>query len=149
MPKFLSFVLLAVLFLIGCDSKKETTVSNEQSKLLRLNAMYDSALVHKDTGFLKRIYADDFIYTAPDGKVLNKEQQIISVAVSEINIDTGSSEDVKIKFYNNTAVMTGAFKASGTYRANPVTRHERYTTVWIRKDSSWVIVAEQGNILAN
>ena len=148
MNRLLLLFLLSVL-IISCDKKKETTVSNEQSKLLQLNAMYDSALVHKDTGFLKRIYADDFIYTAPDGKVLNKDQQILSVAVSEIKLDTGRSEDVKINFYNNTAVMTGAFKASGSYRANPVTMHERYTTVWIRKDSSWVIVAEQGNILAN
>ncbi len=147
MYKFILFALVITAFFLSCESKKESAVTNEQAKLLRLNEMYDSALIHSDTAFLKRIYAEDFVYTNPEGKVLNKEQQILSVAINEMKLDTGSSEDVKISFYNNTAVMTGAFKGSGSYRATPVTMHERFTTVWIKRDSSWLIVAEQGNII--
>ena len=145
--KYLS-VIVILLLATACNNKEEVKVANEQNKLLQLNRQYDSALLVKDTAALNRLYADDFIYTSPEGKVLNKQQQILNVAVSEFKLDTARSEDVKISFYNNTAVMTGSFKGAGTYRAAPVSIHERYTTVWIRRDSSWVIVAEQGNIIA-
>ena len=96
---------------------------------------------------LGRLYAKDFIYTNPDGKLLTKEQQMTSIAASEMKWDNGKSEDVKVKVYGQTAVMTGAFYAKGNYRGNPVTINERYTAVWLKTDTSWQMIAEQGNII--
>ena len=144
MLKLITTSLLAGIIFFNCKSKEKV---NEEPELLRLNNLYDSALVHNDTGVLKRLYADDFIYTNPEGKVLTKEQQITSIAVSEMNWETGKSEDVKVKIFDDAAVMTGSFSAKGNYRGNPVTINERYTTVWIKTDTSWQIVAEQGNII--
>ena len=144
MLKIITLSLLAGTIFFNCKSKEKV---NEEPELLRLNNLYDSALVHNDTGVLKRLYADDFIYTNPEGKVLTKEQQINSIAVSEMNWETGKSGDVKVKILGNAAVTTGSFLASGNYRGNPVTINERYTTVWVKTDTSWQIVAEQGNII--
>lgn len=145
--KIMISILAAVIF-FSCNAKDKTNKGAE-AQLLRLNSLYDSALLTNDTGYLKRIYADDFVYTNPEGKLLNKEQQIISIAVSEMKWDAAKSEDVKVKIYDNLAVMTGAFRANGTYRGNPVSIHERYTTVWMKKDTTWQVIAEQGNIVAN
>lgn len=144
MLKIIIGSLLAATIFFNCKSKEKI---NEEPELLRLNNLYDSALVHNDTGVLKRLYADDFIYTNPEGKVLTKEQQINSIAVSEMNWETGKSGDVKVKILGNAAVTTGSFLANGNYRGNPVTINERYTTVWVKTDTSWQIVAEQGNII--
>jgi ketosteroid isomerase-like protein len=145
MLKIITAALLAGMLFSGCQSKEK--VNDEQPELLRLNNLYDSALVKNDTAVLKRLYADDFIYTNPEGKVLTKEQQVNSIAVSEMNWETGKSEDVKVKIFGNAAVMTGSFMAKGNYRGNPVTINERYTVVWIKKGDTWQMAAEQGNII--
>lgn len=144
MLKIITVPVLAALIFFNCKSKEK---ANEEPELLRLNNLYDSALVNNDTAVLKRLYADDFIYTNPEGRILTKEQQVNSIAVSEMNLEAGKSEDVKVKIFGNTAVMTGSFLAKGNYRGNPITINERYTTVWIKTDTSWQMVAEQGNII--
>jgi len=142
--RIISVSLLVMAIFFNCKSKEKV---NEEPQLLRLNKLYDSALVNNDAAVLKRLYADDFIYTNPEGKVLTKEQQINSIAVSEMNWETGKSEDVKVKIFGDAAVMTGSFFAKGNYRGNPVTINERYTAFWIKTDTSWKMIAEQGNII--
>ncbi len=146
MLKMLTLVLIATATLLSCKSKEKPDTGAEQ-ELLRLNNLYDSALIHLDTGVLKRLYADELVYTNPDGNLLTREQQINSITTSEMKWDTGKSEDVKIKVFGTAAVMTGSFQAKGNYRGNPVTINERYTAVWIKKDDGWKMVAEQGNVI--
>jgi ketosteroid isomerase-like protein len=145
MPKYSGLILLTVIIL-ACKSKGKSTAA-DSSELMQLNALYDSALVHHDIETLKRLYAEDFVYTNPEGKLLTREQQTNSIANSEINLTQGKSSDVTVKVYGKAAVMTGLFSATGSYRGNPLTVNERYTAVWVRTDSSWQMVAEQGNVV--
>jgi ketosteroid isomerase-like protein len=146
MYKSILGLALVLLVLAACKSKTESG-EDKQASIISLNNLYDSAIVKRDTGVLKRLYADDFVYTNPEGKLLTRDQQITSILVSEMNWAEGRSKDVKVNLYGDVAVMTGAFLANGNYRGNPVTIHERYTTVWVRTDTTWKIVAEQGNII--
>jgi ketosteroid isomerase-like protein len=146
MFKALAIILSVTGFLASCGSKGKTNTAAE-TELLRLNTLYDSALMHHDATTLKRLYADEFVYTNPEGKLLTKEQQTTSIASSEINLVEGKSTEVIVKVYGKTAVMTGLFSGKGTYRGNPLTVNERYTAVWIKTDTSWQMVAEQGNVI--
>jgi ketosteroid isomerase-like protein len=146
MLKAIALILFATSLLGSCGSKGKTNTPVE-TELLRLNNLYDSALMHHDATTLKRLYADEFVYTNPEGKLLTKEQQTTSIASSEINLAEGKSTDVIVKVYGKMAVMTGLFSGKGTYRGNPLTVNERYTTVWIKTDTSWQMVVEQGNVV--
>jgi len=137
------WLLITVVILKAC-SKKENPV---EAQLLDLNNKYDSALLNRDTAFLSKLYAESFVYTSPEGKLLNKDQQIMSIATSDLQLENGKSEDVQVQFYGDVAVMTGAFLATGSYRGNLVNLHERYTAVWQKRDTSWVLIAEQGNLV--
>ena len=143
---FATVLIVAILF-ANCKPSKKNNDEFVKQELVQLNNQYDSALIRNDTAILKRLYADEFVYTNPEGKVINRTDQLTSVAISEMKWESGKSEDVKIQVYDDIAVMTGAFRGSGTYRANPVTIYERYTTVWKKTDTSWEIVADQGNIV--
>jgi ketosteroid isomerase-like protein len=144
MKRTFAFILLASLLVIACKSKGKSK-EVEIDRLLRLNKNYDSAVIRKDKVALARLYADDYVYTNPEGRVLNKEQQINTLTTSEMNWQSGSSNDVKIALYGPMAVMTGSYTAQGNYRGNSLTVNERYTVVWQKKDTSWQIVAEQGS----
>ena len=145
MLKIITLPLFIITILLSCKSKKK--INEVDPKLMQLNSLYDSAIIHSDTAILKRLYASEFVYTNTEGKLLNKDQQIISVATSEMKWEAGKSENVKVNVFGNTAVMTGSFLANGTYRGNPVTINESYTCVWIKKDTTWQVVAEQGTIV--
>ena len=145
MRKIITLPVLIITILISCKSKDKTP--EVDPRLMQLNAVYDSAIIHSDTSILKRLYAPEFVYTNTEGKLLNKDQQIMSIVTSEMKLESGKSQDVKINAFGNTAVMTGVFVANGTYRGNPVTINERYTCVWLKKDTTWQVIAEQGTIV--
>ena len=136
----------AFLGVVACGDKK-TAQADPPAELIDLNKRYDSALLNQDTAVLRSMYATDFIYTNPDGRVLNKEQQLLNVATSEMKWESGGSDEIKVSVYGNMAILTGAFRARGSYRANPLTVQERYTSVWIKTDTSWLMVAEHSNII--
>lgn len=146
MLKTITTMAFVTILAVACKSKEKPQEADD-AQVIKLNNLYDKALINHDTAMLNRLYAEEFVYTNPEGKVLNRQDQITSIAVSEMKWETGGSEDVKVKVYGDMAVMTGAFMAKGNYRGNPLTIHERYTAVWRKKDTTWQMVAEQGNIV--
>ncbi len=144
MMKQIHVLLFFFIALIsGCSQKSK----NAEKELLALNNKYDSALVQNNAIVLDSIYADDFIYTTPDGEVRNKEQELTLIKKGELKLDWGKSEDVRVKVYDNAAVVTGMFAAKGVFRNNIIDIRERYTSLWVKQDKRWQMVAEQGNFI--
>lgn len=140
---FYSYIIALVF---SCKSPNKPSVNYEE-QLIHRNHQHDTALIKADTAALHYILGDDYIYTNPDGKILNKAQQLLNIATSEMKWEEGKSEDIKVAVHGQIAVVTGAFYAKGSYRGNPLAIQERYTSVWVRRDTSWQLVAEQGNII--
>ncbi len=145
-------VLLMTLFVIGTGSTAAVGQSSSRDRdhrfkqeLLKANKEYDTALVRGDADALDRLYADDFVYTTFDGSVRDKKQQLAFTRSGDLRLESGRSDDVNIRIYGNTAVMTGRFTARGKLNGKDLSIRERYTAVWVRKNSRWRLVAEQGN----
>jgi ketosteroid isomerase-like protein len=62
-----------------------------------------------------------------------------------LQLESGQSDDVRIRVYGNTAVMAGRFTAKSKFKGSAIEVRERYTAVWIKKQGRWQLVAEQGN----
>ncbi|MCM3872385.1 MAG: nuclear transport factor 2 family protein [Pyrinomonadaceae bacterium] len=118
-----------------------------QQELLRANQEYDDALVRGDAAALDLIYSDDFIYTTPDGDVRDKAQQLAFTRSGDLKLEVGRSDDVRVRLYGNTAVMTGRFRARGKFRDRNIDIRERYTALWVKSRGRWSLVAEQGNFI--
>jgi len=72
-------------------------------------------------------------------------QQLAFTKSGDLRLESGQSDDVKVRVYKSTAVMTGRFTAKGQFRGKNIDIRERYTAVWVKKDGHWRLVAEQGN----
>ncbi len=137
---------IAVLaFLAACNNSPKT--SDYSAQLLRINNQYDSALLRGDTVALGRLFTPDFTLVNPDGRLLNRQEQLLNVATSELKWESAHSENVSVRVYGNTAVLLGEFHGTGSYRGNQLTVHERYTTFWIKTDTSWQLTAEHANLV--
>ena len=123
------------------------TSKKAEQELLRANREYDEALVRGDVVILQRLYSDEFVYTTPDGEVRDKAHQLAFTRTGDLRLESGQSDDVRVRVYGNTAVMTGRFTAKGKFKDKNVDIRERYTAVWVKKKGRWQLVAEQGNLI--
>lgn len=140
------FVFAALLLATAIVAHGQTSGRTEQ-ELLSANQEYDEALVRGDAVALDRIYSDEFIYTTPDGEVRDKAQQLAFTKSGDLKLESGRSDDVRIRVYGKTAVMTGRFTARGKFRGVSLDIRERYTAVWVKMRGRWRLVVEQGNLI--
>lgn len=117
--------------------------SKAEREVLAANAAFDRAIVTRDADAYERILADDFILTAADGTVSDKKGEIAKVRSDDLTFESGKSDDVRVKVYGNTAVVTGRFTAKGKNAGRDFTFVERYTAVFVKQNGRWQMVAEQ------
>ena len=141
------FLVIAALIAAITFSPAAANASPEaERELAQANKEYDAAIMRGDVAVLERIFAEEFILTNWQCEVLNKQQQIAAVARGEAKLEDARSEDVRVRIYGETAVMTGRFTAQSTRDGKTVKINELYTAVWVRRDGRWQLVAEQGNL---
>ena len=96
---------------------------------------------------LERVLSDDLIYTHSSGRVESKEQFLSALRSGEIKYEAMDHEDVEVKVYGDTAVLTGRsevkLKSKGEDRSFPI----RFTLVYAKQEGQWRMVAWQSTRL--
>jgi ketosteroid isomerase-like protein len=128
--------------------KQADTYSKAEREVLAANEEYDKAIVARDAAAYQRILGDDFIFTSFNGTVSNKAQELEKVKQGDLTFEAGKSDDLRVKVYGKTAVVTGRFVAKGQSKGKPFTFTERYTGVFVKRDGRWQLVAEHANEIA-
>ena len=141
LPLCIAFITALSLIVAPAEASSEA-----ERELLKANEQYDQAIMRGDVAALERIFADEFIYTNPKAEVLDKKQQIAALNSAGFKLTGAASDDVRIRIYGETAVMTGRFTAKMESAGKTEMIDERYTAVWLRRDGRWQLVAEQGNL---
>ena len=85
------------------------------------------AQIHADAVALDRIYADDFIGVGPSGTVRTKPQVISDFTSGELKFQSITTDEVKVRVYENTAVETGLSTMLGQDKDKAVPRETRFT----------------------
>lgn len=112
-----------------------------QEKVLRtLEKQVSMAYVMLDFTTLQKLYADEFINVNHDGTLQTKKQIVEMIRMATIRLDSIPVSDSKIRFYGNTAVITGV---RTYYRAGKILGVVRYTDVWVNKRNQWQCVSGQ------
>ena len=108
------------------------------------------SIVHttKDWDFLKRIWADDFSYTMPDGTVRDKEAELAYMEEDTDTLTSASCVAFNLRVYGkNFAIGNGDHHEAGKDKeGKPFSRKFRFTNVWVRKQNvygerKWQVVA--------
>ena len=96
---------------------------------------------------LDRIYADDFIGIGPSGTVRTKPQVISDFTSGNLKFQSITTEDVRVRVYDNTAVETGISTMIGQDKGKAVPRDNRFARVWIKQGGLWRLVANHYSTL--
>jgi ketosteroid isomerase-like protein len=114
-----------------------TTKDSPTAELIRLTREWDRAMVENDPEAIGRYMADDWTIIGSDGSVGDKPTFLALVRSGALTHDVMESDDLSIRIYGDTAVVTARGVSGGKYRGQPFREVERSTCVFVRQDEQW------------
>ncbi|HZS04453.1 MAG TPA: nuclear transport factor 2 family protein [Blastocatellia bacterium] len=128
------------------DAKSDGS-SRVERELKQLEREWDDAIVQKDLAALKRILSDDFVFIDEAGGINRKADIIAAIESPDLAIEPFETEDVVVRVYGDTAILTGHFRQKGKYKGRSFAAHYRYTDVYVRQKEGWKAVSAHASLL--
>ena len=124
-------------------------MTNEHEELNRLEQRLIKAWVERDREAIEAALSDDWSVIDPAGRVLTKAQVIAEGFESDSRkIESGTIDDVRVRLFNDVAVVTGRTVAAGSYQGQGATVKLRFTDVCVKRGGGWQVVASQATLIA-
>jgi len=108
---------------------------------------YIEAEENRDMAFLDKILADDFFALNPQGKLLNKAQQLENLKRPERTLKVLNPRETHVQFYGNgdVAVLTEHVTVDGHDNGKPFGGEYRFLRVFAKQNGNWKVVLAQGS----
>lgn len=135
------------LLLSDHATEKPHTPEELEPSLKKASADFDKAIETKSTALFEKLLADNYTSTNKTGQVSYKKEEIDQITSPDLIFTSAKADDKKFRIYRNSAVETGRYTATGTYKGKPFSETGRYTTSWIFKDGKWQIVADHTSVI--
>lgn len=132
--------------------KKDRLITAEMEvegvELVALEKETAHAMALNNSSFFQRVYADDYVGTAPTGEVLDRSKLVASIQNSTTNYSSFVVTDIKVRIYGPTAVITCTWSTRGVQSGRPFSRQFRVIHVYLNnRVGGWKVVAGQETIL--
>ena len=117
----------------------------QRQELVNLQGETVRAIQMNNTAFFRRVYSDDFVGTLPGGRMLDKAAllSVLQSSSTSTKYTTFLATDIRIRIYENTAVVTCLWSSRGTSEGHNFSRQSRVTTVYVYGQRGWLAVASQ------
>ena len=121
--------------------------AGDRSGILAVERAWDTAVVKRDVAALNRILADDFLLVWINGQISGKRDMLQAVAARKAEIDPFETEDVNVRIYGDTAVVTGRFTQTAHLGERSETNQFRYTDVYHRTRRGWQAISAHASLI--
>ena len=127
------------------EMAKEAEV--KQDELINLEKETAHALQWNTGTFFRRVYGEDFVAILETGRVLDKAGYIATIEKSNTRYASFIASDIRVRMYQDTAVVTCLWSARGTIDQQSFSRQYRVTHVYVYGQRGWQAVASQQTLL--
>ena len=117
------------------------STENVEQAVMQLENERVPALLNSDTAFIERVYADEYVVTGANGVVRTKAQVIADMKSGVQTFQAMKNDDVKVRVYADTAVVTGRTTQKGQYKDQASLSPTRFTRVYVKRNGQWQLVA--------
>ena len=122
---------------ISLPATQSADTASDHDTLRRLNLDYINCVQNSDVARFGEILADDFLYSNPDGSLIDRAAFLRQTA-RPVTIANLSAHDVNIRLMGDVAII----HARTTYDLpDGAVAGGRYTDVWARRDGRWFAVS--------
>jgi len=108
-----------------------------EEELIGLANEWDRAMVENDAEAIGRYMADDWTIVGSDGSMSDKATFLGLVKVGTLSHDVMESEDLRVRVYGDTAVVTARGVSGGKYQGQAFREVELSSNVFVRQDGQW------------
>jgi ketosteroid isomerase-like protein len=109
---------------------------------------YAEALTKRDVKALDEIWTANYTFVNPRGELLSKAQRIANIKSGTTEFQTMSPQKDRLHVHGNFAVEVGRIVVEGEYSGHESSGEYRYTTVWIKIQKRWRMLANQITLIA-
>lgn len=108
-----------------------------RQELIGVAHAWDRAMIENDARAIGSFMADDWTIIGPDGSVGDRATFLGLIESGALTHDVMTSEDLNVRVYDSTAVVTARGVSGGHYRGRPFREVERSTSVFVRRQGRW------------
>ncbi|HEX6551650.1 MAG TPA: nuclear transport factor 2 family protein [Ktedonobacteraceae bacterium] len=114
-----------------------------EQEVVRLADAWATAELQGDTAVLERTLADDFVGIGPLGFMLTKQEWLARHQSGDLKYASFSLDEIKVRVYNDAAILIGRQVQNGTYRGNSIQGQFRITLVFVQQQGRWKLASLQ------
>lgn len=143
------YMVCAVSVLVWLGVPKTPAEGMVEQKIKQLEHEFAVADVKSDTAAIERLEAANYTFTAPDGAVTGKQDDINDLKTGNFKASAIDLGDLKVRVYGSAAVVNGkATLRNCMWRGKDISGDYQFTDVWAKVNGTWQIVAGQSAPLA-
>jgi len=135
----LSLCLLAC----GANLRPGESAADEASEVRKVEEAVATATERNDVEALAPHLAADFTFVNPAGQLVTKEMFLNNFRTGRLRNTAYRVDEMQVRVYGMAAVVTYRSTVAGTAGLQELAPQRRRTTVLIKRDGKWLIVAQQ------
>jgi ketosteroid isomerase-like protein len=119
-------------------------------RLREIQQQLAAAWVARDRATIERLVAPDWVVTHVAGQRLTRDDVLRDMVASDATrIESMTADDVEIRVFGDTAVVTGRTHACGVQSGASFDVTLRFTDVFVRRSDQWQAVASHATLLGS
>ena len=112
-----------------------------EQEVAQLADTWATAELQRDTAFLEKVLADDFVGVGPLGFLLTRQEWLARHQTGDLKYTAHALDEAQVRVYNEAAILIGRLTQEATYRGNPVNAQLRTTLVFVRQHGQWQLAS--------
>jgi len=114
-----------------------------EEEILEVEKGFVDAIARNDSKAIERFVTNDWIIVNADGGIINRERFLEVINSGTLTHDMMEADDVRVRVYGDSAVMTALTRSKGKFMGHEFTTHERSTDFFVKVDGQWRCVLTQ------
>ncbi len=114
-----------------------------EQEVINLMSRLEEAHRHADAAFFEHVYASDFSAITPSGELASRAEVLQAWKSGAVKYDSYEYDDVHVRVYEETAVVTNRSTRKGHINARDATGQFRQTRVFVKRQGQWQMVTSQ------
>ena len=141
MKKHFLTITIIVFFTSVVFSQSE----NKEQQLINLSKIKFEWMINKNCDSLNSILDERLKYIHSNGWIQTKQDVIDDLKSGKIEYQQVITTEATVRFYDNTAILTGKGKFSGLINKTPFALDLVYTEVYIKIKNKWLRVSRHAS----
>ena len=137
----LIFLIIVLCLFTACESAETTPAPIDEKQALQEIMQAERRLVvsvqRKDMEALNQIWADEYLGTAPNGRVVDKADLMAAVKGGAIEVEQIEFGDLKLRLFSNIGIVTGRADVKAHVSEEDYSGSYRGTGIFIKRADGW------------